>query len=204
MSDTQGFGPPLRVGVAGEEDVDGARLESLGVGDAKVGGEALGLVAVECGGLVLLVEDEPEFEAGIGERDVDPASAGLGDGLFEVRVLVDVEDAPDLVEVSTLLASASPVRSLMFASALDEAEWRHAGLGEVDVDVVAPAGPLHEVGGFGDCAFGEHTDDAEGVASSWHPTGCAAVGSFHASTSARLALISPRSTTGTAPNLPWR
>ena len=79
---------------------------------------------------------------------------GFGDGLAEVGVFVDIEDAPNLVKVAASLASASLVRSLMFAGVLDEAEWRHAGLGEVDVGVVASTSPLDEVGGFGDCAFG--------------------------------------------------
>lgn len=57
----------------------------------------LGLMSADVGGLILEVEDEPQFNAGIGNGQADPIVFRFLDSLPHVRMRIHIEYAPDLV-----------------------------------------------------------------------------------------------------------
>ena len=66
----------------------------------------LSLVSADVGGLILEVEDEPQFNAGIGNGQADPIVFRFLDSLPHVRMRIDIEYAPDLIMSPS---SASPL-----------------------------------------------------------------------------------------------
>ena len=57
----------------------------------------LSFVSADVGGLILKVEDEPQFDAGIGNGQADPIVFRLLDGFSNVQMRIDVKYTPDLV-----------------------------------------------------------------------------------------------------------
>jgi len=76
---------------------------------------ALGALPLKVGGLVLEVQQRPEFEARIRDRQVDAIVARLLAGVRKVRMGVDIEDAPDFVVGQERIAPAPrlPLRLLL-------------------------------------------------------------------------------------------
>lgn len=72
----------------------------------------LGDLAIDPGSLILEVQDEPQLETRVGDRKLDVVVATQGDRLSDVRMLVDVEHAPDLVERPTATSAGVPLVAL--------------------------------------------------------------------------------------------
>src|SRR6266566_6824374 len=86
-------------------------------------------LALQVCGPVLEVEDEPELEARIRDGEVEAVPVCKGDGLGEVRMLVTVEHAPDLVVGAPVsLPRAASLGSLRLNCSLDELQ-RAASIG---------------------------------------------------------------------------
>ena len=71
----------------------------LAFDESQLVGSMLDGVTIHVGGLVREVEDEPQFEAGVRDGGPDARVAGFGYGALEVGMGIDVEHAPDLVEL---------------------------------------------------------------------------------------------------------
>ena len=85
--------------VTGEQVLNVGGVKLFPLDGPEVAGPTLSVATIDMGGPIFVMEDEPEFEAGVGESDADVALSSFVDRLGEVGVLVDIEDAPDFVEV---------------------------------------------------------------------------------------------------------
>src|SRR5712691_9235958 len=98
-------------------------------------------------GLILEMKDEPELKAWVRDGEVDAVQVRKCEGLIEARVLVTVEDAPDLaVSSPTSLPRVASLGSLCPNRSLDELKGG-ASKG-VDLDpysIAAPAVPVCEI-----------------------------------------------------------
>jgi hypothetical protein len=100
----QELGPADGIGIGRFELVE-RELTPVG---RQMGPEALlRFVALDVRRLILEVEERPELEAGIRDRNADAFSLGFPARILKPRVLVDVEDAPDFVEPKELVACTS-------------------------------------------------------------------------------------------------
>ena len=88
--------------VTGEQVLNVGGVKLFPLDGPEVAGPTLSVATIDMGGPIFVMEDEPEFEAGVGESDADVALLSFVDRLGEVGVLVDIEDAPDFVEVDLL------------------------------------------------------------------------------------------------------
>ncbi len=65
------------------------------------------LVPLDVGSLIAEVKQGPQLEAWVGDGEVDRVRLREGSRLLEMGVLVDVEDAPDLVVREVLVVVAA-------------------------------------------------------------------------------------------------
>ena len=88
-----------KVSVSVEEPASLRFGNGLAFDESQLVGSMLDGVTIHVGGLVREVEDEPQFEAGVRDGGPDARVAGFGYGALEVGMGIDVEHAPDLVEL---------------------------------------------------------------------------------------------------------
>ena len=118
----------------------------------------LDVMAVDVGSLLLPMQHQPEFEAGIGDRDLDPTLPSIVDGLCEVGVLIDVEHAPDLVEIR-IRALRPTVAPHVLLRTTDERFRSHSTVADVKAHVTAVAAcPQGQITRFGDLALRKYAD----------------------------------------------
>ena len=108
--------------------------------------------------LVFEVKNEPQLDARIGDCQFDPVSMGEIDCLRNVRMFVDIEDAPDPVMRTTSTPLRVPrLLPLSFNRMLYELQRASVKLGNMDEDVVAMLlCPVDEITLFGAFPFDEH------------------------------------------------
>jgi hypothetical protein len=97
------------VPVAGQQTVERGRREDLAAAE-QVSRGALRVGPVDRGALVLRMQHEPELDARVGQRDVDPPGLGEPQRTGDTGMLIDVEDAPVL---TVGRAPASPGAALV-------------------------------------------------------------------------------------------
>ena len=91
-------------------------------------GECLGGVPLNMGGVVLEVEDEPEFDARVGHGHADTVGEGLLHGGAHIRMLVDVEHAPVLIAGAPTSALCLPgFVALLLDSVVDDRHRERRG-----------------------------------------------------------------------------
>ena len=182
---------------AREEILNIAGNEMLTVNCSKRFSPALGIMSINGGGAVFVVKNEPELEAGVGDRNGNTALSGLVHRLSQVWMRVYVEHAPNLIEV----LGAGP---LIGAGSLNQGQRHHAASAPVKMDLRVTAGERSQVLALSYRSLSKNSNDSllfSFADSSLWPT---ALGSLHSSTRSKPALSPPRSITGTAPNRPWR
>ena len=121
------------------------RVQTCGRGIGEVllatkegGRSSLRGMPVDEGGLVLEVKDEPQFDARVGDDDLDAVRGGQGEGTRDVRVLIHVERAPDVAVRTATTASRLAFRgTLGLNGTLDQCEWCTAAGVHRDQNVVA-------------------------------------------------------------------
>ena len=159
---------------------------------------SLHVMTTDPSGLVLDVQHEPEFNARVGDRDFDCALSRVVHGLLKMRVLVDVEHAPDLVEVG-IPASRAP-SSHVFLRPTDEGSGSHAGVCNVNDHLVSvETSPPGQIMGLRYLALGEDPEDAPrfppDMVASREPAGRL----YHGPVASVTSWNSAGSSTGTAP-----
>lgn len=137
-------GPHNRfIGVSGQ-DVESIGCQRLAAAE-QVPSSALCRRPVEVGRLILEMEDEPQLDAGVRDCELDPVAPRQVNCLLEVRVIIDIEDAPDLVvRPPPRTASLQSVSALSSYRLLDELE--RAAMITSDRDQGSLSAPLRPVG----------------------------------------------------------
>ena len=136
----------------------GCLWNALAAREAQLIRPPLHVMTTDPRGLVLDVQHEPEFNARVGDGDFDCALSGVVHGLLKVRVLVDVEHAPDLVEVG-IPASRAP-SSHVFLRPTDEGGGSHAGVCNVNDHLVSvKTSPSGQIVGLRSLTLGEDSED---------------------------------------------
>lgn len=69
--------------------------------------QAPGFPALQVRRMLLKVQERPELEARIRDRQLDTVVAGLLKGVVKVGMLINVEDAPDLIEPEEVVTPAA-------------------------------------------------------------------------------------------------
>ena len=108
---------------------------------------------------ILNVEHHPQLEAGVRNCDLNARVTGFGYRAADARMGVNVEDAPDLVELGTLPA----LRVLSLARAINERQRRTASRVLVNMEINGAAvlpSPLCNVFGLSDLALRKNKEDA--------------------------------------------
>lgn len=154
--------------VALDEDPRCGRGEGLATAE-EAGRASLSIIAADPCGLLLEVQDEPQFDARVRQNDVDAMTFREAERGRDVRVLVSIEDSPYFVE-----GAASRVRCFSLSFEFHIGGSPHEGervvpFGRVDGDehpVAEVPSPRQEVAGFGLLAF---DDDVQGVQVRWLP-----------------------------------
>jgi hypothetical protein len=85
-------------------------VESLAAGPVEPAAKSARVLVVQPCSLILKVQDQPDFEAGVGDCEFDAALAGLFDGIFQIRVIsrpLNIEDTPKLIDLALLINSSS-------------------------------------------------------------------------------------------------
>ncbi len=86
------------------------------------------------------MEEEPELDAGVRDCQTDPLLSGKLDGLFEARMLVNIEDAPDLIVGAAATSALGPlVGRLGSSGSLNKRHWRSAKIVNLNIDTAAVA-----------------------------------------------------------------
>ena len=100
VSTIERYSTLLRILHGIDEDGLRHRQNPLVVGELKFVRPLLDVMAFDVGSLLFPVQHQPELEAGIRDCDTNTTLSSIVDGRRDVRVLVDVEYAPDLIELS--------------------------------------------------------------------------------------------------------
>lgn len=118
--------------------------------------------------LILEVEQSPQLEARVRYSQLDAVVLSELPGLIEIGMLVDVEDAPNLIE-QQVVVSLPPGLGRGFSTKshglLNDNE-RHAGfLSDHDLNsrVAGFLSEITEVGAFGDAPFADDQDALPGL-----------------------------------------
>jgi len=122
-----------------------------------------GVFAFEICRVILEVEEGPELKTGIGDRQANPMVARLLTGVRKVRMLVDVEHAPDLIIGQELVPLALRVAlGVPFPGcrSLDQGLGNAAFVIDLDDDQrIAEGGPqILEVSSLCDASFADDQD----------------------------------------------
>ena len=133
---SQGLGSPLGLVVPVTQPCRPRIRDRFAIRETELCASVLGLLAVDVRSTVFDVEDEPDFDAGVGYGDFYAHSTRLVDGVLDVRVLVTIEHTPDLVEVARRRAPLVIVSGMS-----NQRTWVKATGTEVDPDLA----PFHEL-----------------------------------------------------------
>ena len=128
-----------------------SRVETLASHGADFTRSLLNDVSIYVRCLVFVVEENPQLKTGVGQGNPDVALFSLVYCHVEISMLIDVEDAPDLVKIR-----GTP--RLMLTRFPDKSTRRVSSVFKLDVDVRVPFTPHRQVRGFGDRAFRQHPD----------------------------------------------
>lgn len=111
----------------------------------------LDVMTVDVRRAVLEMEQEPQFKAGVGDRQTDGMPTRQGDRIRQPRVLVHVEDAPDLIMGTASSAPGVPFRpALCFDGVLHELERCAAkGVDRYQHPIPMSSSPVREIAIFG-------------------------------------------------------
>lgn|SRR5215218_366404 len=101
-------------------------------------GLLLGYIALDIGGLLDEVEEEPKLDARVRNSQVDLVTASQLDRLVESRVLIDIKDAPHLIVRPTATSpSILLVYRLGVGCLLNQRHWSSTKLVDLNVDLIA-------------------------------------------------------------------
>jgi len=140
------YGPCLGLLIAVGECTERCFIKHLGALEHRLG-VMLGFAPFEVTGLILEVQDEPEFEARVRDGQVDAVAVSEFEGLGEVRVLVAIENAPDLVVRSaTAFPGVTSFGALCFHRMFHELQRTASVRVDGQEDPIAvPAVPVNEI-----------------------------------------------------------
>ena len=122
-------------------------------------GATLYVAPIDVRRLIVDVQHKPKLDARIGHRNLDATLPCVVYGSRYVRMLVDVEHAPDLVEV-LIAAPGSAPSSHVLRGMVDEGFGRHPACGQTEANAVpVVARPCGQVAGLRDLTLSENAND---------------------------------------------